>query len=143
MYKYTRTITEVGNIQEDWKGYDNIRVICRFRPTNRSERDWSKKRNQPDQPPQHISEQTVVLKRVHDPKDKKSKGKKSKTYEATLDSILPPNTTQKQIFYSIGQPMILSCLEGFNSTIFAYGQSGSGKTYTVCNLSSCVYTHTL
>merc|ERR1712228_783371 len=124
-----RTITEYGGIQEDWKGYDNIRVICRFRPINRKEKKWSKENDYPDQPPQRKSKQTVVLRRLHD-QSKQSKTKSTK-FEATLDSILPSNTTQKEIFYSIGQPIILSCLEGFNSTIFAYGQSGSGKTYTM------------
>lgn len=56
---------------------------------------------------------------------------KNKPFKCTLDEILKPTTTQKQVFYLVGQPMILSSLEGFNSTIFAYGQSGSGKTYTV------------
>ena len=27
--------------------------------------------------------------------------------------------------------MILNCLEGYNGTIFAYGWTGSGKTYTM------------
>ncbi|KAI3633046.1 hypothetical protein MIR68_009121 [Amoeboaphelidium protococcarum] len=33
--------------------------------------------------------------------------------------------------YSSVQPLIKSCLDGFNATIFAYGQTNSGKTHTM------------
>ncbi|KAI3646441.1 hypothetical protein MP228_009369 [Amoeboaphelidium protococcarum] len=33
--------------------------------------------------------------------------------------------------YSSVQPLIKSCLDGFNDTIFAYGQTNSGKTHTM------------
>ncbi|GJU63252.1 kinesin-like protein KIN-12B [Tanacetum coccineum] len=35
------------------------------------------------------------------------------------------------IFELVGAPLVENCLAGFNSSIFAYGQSGSGKTYTI------------
>eukprot|EP01083_Nonionella_stella_P272170 922734_1 len=123
-----RTITEpLGD--DDWKGYDAIRVICRFRPSNKSELAYSRTKGVADIPPQWESDQTVRLMRP--PKDKSKSRSSNKPYKCTLDAILETNTTQKKVFYLVGQPMILSCLEGFNSTIFAYGQSGSGKTYTM------------
>eukprot|EP01083_Nonionella_stella_P089803 250733_1 len=123
-----RTITEQVISDEDWKGGDSIRVICRFRPPNKREKAYSQEKGIPDVPPHWESAQTVRLNRIQD----KSKGKSyNKPFKCTLDTIFASNTTQKQIFYSVGQPMILSTLEGFNSTIFAYGQSGSGKTYTM------------
>ncbi|EKX48551.1 hypothetical protein GUITHDRAFT_61324, partial [Guillardia theta CCMP2712] len=39
--------------------------------------------------------------------------------------------TQQDIFEAVGQPMCASVLEGFNGTIFAYGQTGAGKTFTM------------
>eukprot|EP01083_Nonionella_stella_P304101 1055288_1 len=116
-----RTITEQVISDEDWKGGDSIRVICRFRPANKREKAYSQENDIPDDPPDWESEQTVCVSRIQD----RSKGRSSnKPYKCTLDTIFASNTTQKQIFYSVGQPMILSTLEGFNSTIFAYGQSG-------------------
>ena len=105
--------------------------MCRFRPPNRKELQFTKKTNTPDRPPQFLSEQTIHLARHPNPNQQINQLSKSKPFKCTLDTILSEKTTQKQVFYLVGQPMILSCLEGFNSTIFAYGQSGSGKTYTV------------
>lgn len=41
------------------------------------------------------------------------------------------SSTQKQIYDIAAKPIIDSVLEGFNGTIFAYGQTSSGKTYTM------------
>ena len=38
---------------------------------------------------------------------------------------------QAVIFNSIAKPITESCLQGYNGTIFAYGQTGAGKTYTI------------
>jgi kinesin family member 5 len=40
-------------------------------------------------------------------------------------------STQKQIYDTAAKPIIDSVLEGFNGTIFAYGQTSSGKTHTM------------
>lgn len=37
----------------------------------------------------------------------------------------------QKVYETIAQKAALSSLEGFNTTIFAYGQKGSGKTYTL------------
>eukprot|EP01084_Bolivina_argentea_P083210 150675_1 len=126
-----RVITEFGATQNDWKHYDTIRVICRFRPINSIEKTYSKKHKIRDQPPKHETENTVTVERASALKSTRQSISKQKPFKCTLDCILQPKTTQKQVFYLVGQPMVLSCLEGFNSTIFAYGQSGSGKTYTM------------
>lgn len=31
----------------------------------------------------------------------------------------------------VGHPIVENCLAGYNSSIFAYGQTGAGKTYTM------------
>jgi len=41
------------------------------------------------------------------------------------------NTTQVQIFDYSARHIVDSVLEGFNGTIFAYGQTSSGKTFTM------------
>ena len=55
-----------------------------------------------------------------------------KSYEFKFTGIFGPNTSQEEIFKSIGTKIINSSLEGYNSTLFCYGQTGSGKTYTIC-----------
>ena len=40
-------------------------------------------------------------------------------------------TEQKEIYDMAAKPIIDSVLEGFNGTIFAYGQTSSGKTHTM------------
>eukprot|EP01063_Lacrimia_lanifica_P022488 TRINITY_DN3005_c0_g5_i1.p1 TRINITY_DN3005_c0_g5~~TRINITY_DN3005_c0_g5_i1.p1 ORF type:complete len:2318 (+),score=1139.76 TRINITY_DN3005_c0_g5_i1:183-7136(+) len=49
----------------------------------------------------------------------------------TFDAVINNTLEQKDIFSIYITPMIDSVMNGFNSTIFAYGQSGSGKTFTM------------
>lgn len=49
------------------------------------------------------------------------------TFDKTFDEAF----TQRQIFEQTAQPIIDSVLEGYNGTIFAYGQTGTGKTHTM------------
>lgn len=39
-------------------------------------------------------------------------------------------TSTPQVFQEV-QALITSCIDGFNVCIFAYGQTGAGKTYTM------------
>ena len=52
-------------------------------------------------------------------------------YEFTFDRVFDMKTTQKEIYDVAAKPIIDSVLEGFNGTIFAYGQTSSGKTHTM------------
>jgi kinesin family protein 5 len=49
----------------------------------------------------------------------------------TLDRIFNYNTSQKEVYEQVAKPTIEDVLKGYNGTIFTYGQSGSGKTYTM------------
>ncbi|KAL4443117.1 hypothetical protein ABPG74_002184 [Tetrahymena malaccensis] len=49
----------------------------------------------------------------------------------TLDKVYPPDTQQEQIYEDVGREMVNDVLQGYNGTIFAYGPTGSGKTYTM------------
>ena len=49
----------------------------------------------------------------------------------TYDYILPPETTQESMYSKVAKKTILDFTEGYHGTIFAYGQSGSGKTYSM------------
>ena len=49
----------------------------------------------------------------------------------TFDNIYPINSKQDDIFNYSSQEVVKSVLKGYNGTIFAYGQTGTGKTYTM------------
>lgn len=49
----------------------------------------------------------------------------------TFDSVFDWNSTQEDLYKKMVHPLIESVLNGFNATIFAYGQTGTGKTYTM------------
>ena len=49
----------------------------------------------------------------------------------TFDYVFDQDTTQLELYLKAAKPTVLSLMEGYNSTIFAYGQTGTGKTYTM------------
>jgi hypothetical protein len=48
-----------------------------------------------------------------------------------LDGVFESQHGQREIWEALGKPHIASILDGFNSTIFAYGRTCSGKTHTI------------
>uniref|UniRef100_A0A3P9JW92 Kinesin-like protein n=1 Tax=Oryzias latipes TaxID=8090 RepID=A0A3P9JW92_ORYLA len=87
-----------------------VRVMCRFRPLNDTERSRGDKFI-----PKFSGEDTVVL--------------AGKPY--MFDKVLPPNTEQVQVYDSCAKQIVRDVLGGYNGTIFAYGQTSSGKTHTM------------
>eukprot|EP01018_Ginkgo_biloba_P020680 Gb_35173 [translate_table: standard] len=49
----------------------------------------------------------------------------------TFDKVFGPKAQQRSIYDQAITPIVNEVLEGFNCTIFAYGQTGTGKTYTM------------
>jgi kinesin family protein 3/17 len=49
----------------------------------------------------------------------------------TFDSVYDWNSSQEEIFEETAYPIIDKVLQGYNGTIFAYGQTGTGKTFTI------------
>ncbi len=45
--------------------------------------------------------------------------------------VFDQNTPQEEVFDHVAKHMVDNFLGGFNGTIFAYGQTSSGKTYTI------------
>ena len=48
-----------------------------------------------------------------------------------VDGLLGENTSQEQVFANIVEPLLGSFLEGVNTCICCYGQTGAGKTWTM------------
>ncbi|KEF52610.1 kinesin family member 11 [Exophiala aquamarina CBS 119918] len=53
----------------------------------------------------------------------------NKTYQ--FDKVFSPAADQAIIFEDVVAPVLTEMLSGYNCTIFAYGQTGTGKTYTM------------
>uniref|UniRef100_A0A6Q2Z3C2 Kinesin-like protein n=1 Tax=Esox lucius TaxID=8010 RepID=A0A6Q2Z3C2_ESOLU len=87
-----------------------VKVMCRFRPLNESETTRGDKYI-----PKFKGEDTVVI--------------TGKPY--VFDRVLPPNTAQEQVYDACAKQIVKDVLGGYNGTIFAYGQTSSGKTHTM------------
>uniref|UniRef100_A0A8D3BSX4 Kinesin-like protein n=1 Tax=Scophthalmus maximus TaxID=52904 RepID=A0A8D3BSX4_SCOMX len=87
-----------------------IKVMCRFRPLNSSEVTRGDRYI-----PKFQGEETVVI--------------ASKPY--MFDRVFQSSTTQEQVYNACAQKIVKDVLEGYNGTIFAYGQTSSGKTHTM------------
>ncbi|GAB2271571.1 hypothetical protein Dimus_006403 [Dionaea muscipula] len=56
----------------------------------------------------------------------------SDTYE--FDEVLTDFASQKRVYEVVAKPVVESVLDGYNGTVMAYGQTGTGKTYTLGQL---------
>lgn len=54
----------------------------------------------------------------------------------TFDSVYGWDSKQSDIYDDAVRPLVESVLQGFNVTIFAYGQTGTGKTHTMQGVSN-------
>jgi kinesin family protein 5 len=56
----------------------------------------------------------------------------SDTYQ--FDEVLTQFASQKRVYEVVAKPVVESVLEGYNGTVMAYGQTGTGKTFTLGRL---------
>ena len=54
-----------------------------------------------------------------------------KEHSFKFDRIYGDDTPQQTLYDSAAKPIVLSILEGYNGSIIAYGQTGTGKTYSI------------
>ncbi|XP_013792505.2 kinesin heavy chain-like, partial [Limulus polyphemus] len=47
------------------------------------------------------------------------------------DKVFKPNATQEKVYNEAAKAIVKDVLMGYNGTIFAYGQTSSGKTHTM------------
>ncbi|XP_068657808.1 kinesin-like protein KIN-14B isoform X2 [Aristolochia californica] len=95
------------------KVHGNIRVFCRVRPILAGEKSGYRG------PVVVTDSSNVFLKFAEN---------KKKCY--CFDKVFHPDSTQDEVFSEV-EPMIKSALDGYNVCIFAYGQTGTGKTFTM------------
>ncbi|KAK7307276.1 hypothetical protein VNO77_40187 [Canavalia gladiata] len=94
----------------------NIRVFCRCRPLNKAE----------------ISAGCATVVDFDTAKDGclgiSASGSTKKSFR--FDRVYTPKDDQVDVFAD-ASPMVISVLDGYNVCIFAYGQTGTGKTFTM------------
>lgn len=90
----------------------NIKVVARFRPLNPAE--------------ERLGSQNIVS---FPPNTRDSVNIRGKTY--LFDRVFGPNAKQAQVYEEAAKPIVKDVLSGYNGTIFAYGQTSSGKTHTM------------
>ncbi|XP_042084224.1 centromere-associated protein E isoform X2 [Haplochromis burtoni] len=57
------------------------------------------------------------------------------TKSFSFDRVFAADETTSQLYNGIAKPLVVSTVEGYNGTIFAYGQTSSGKTFTMMGTS--------
>ncbi|XP_023028699.2 uncharacterized protein [Leptinotarsa decemlineata] len=120
----------------------NIKVVVRVRPPNGSEREENCR---------------IVVKVVDDqmlifdPKEDtqgfffhgvQQKGrdllkKSHKDMKFIFDKVFPENVTTEEVFKDSTYTLIDSLMDGFNCSVFAYGATGAGKTFTMTGKADC------
>lgn len=97
---------------------ENIKVVVRCRPISKKEVDKGFK------PIIRIESgtNTVSLTKGDNDPDPKT---------FTFNSAYAWDCTQQDIYDDAGRPIVQAVLDGYNGTILAYGQTGTGKTYTM------------
>jgi len=55
----------------------------------------------------------------------------NQSHRFEMDGVINEKGTQQDVFEMVGQDLVNSVIGGFNATVFAYGQTGTGKTHTM------------
>lgn len=102
------------------EGGGDVRVVCRFRPQNEKEKNET-----------GMGKTCMVFK---DDKTVQIVGNSSATAAErtfTLDRVFACETRQKEVYDFAAKPVVDAVLQGYNGTVLAYGQTSSGKTFTM------------
>jgi kinesin family protein 3/17 len=49
----------------------------------------------------------------------------------TFDSVFDTESTQTAVYTATAEPLVEAVMEGYNGTVFAYGQTGCGKSFSM------------
>lgn len=100
----------------------NIRVAVRVRPLNKDKEAGCERCVDVDQESRSIS---ITV-----------KGPVSAQPQSFFfDCVFPESTTNNELYNEIGAPILDAAFNSYNGTIFAYGQTGAGKTFSMSGVS--------
>ena len=98
----------------------NIRVFCRVRPPRHDSYHSDGTCSFPDEDSIAVTDRDGPLAANGKPAFKRF----------TFDRIYTPKAAQEYVYQDV-KPLTMSVLDGYNCCVFAYGQTGTGKTYTM------------
>ncbi len=101
------------------KSGENIKVVCRFRPPNKYEQKNS----------QLIDMKIIGNKSIEI--CEKKENTRNKDHKFTFDYVFDTKTAQNKVFDVVAKPVLEGVFDGWNGSILAYGQTSSGKTFTM------------
>lgn len=99
---------------------DNVRVVVRCRPLNEKEKNMKC--------PMAVKCDEVRGSVTVNQSESRS-GDQPKVF--TFDRVFGPESKQTDVYNDTARSIVESVLEGYNGTVFAYGQTGTGKTFTM------------
>eukprot|EP00696_Hemimastix_kukwesjijk_P016108 gnl/Hemi2/4413_TR1545_c0_g9_i1.p1 gnl/Hemi2/4413_TR1545_c0_g9~~gnl/Hemi2/4413_TR1545_c0_g9_i1.p1 ORF type:complete len:868 (-),score=180.07 gnl/Hemi2/4413_TR1545_c0_g9_i1:117-2720(-) len=100
---------------------ENVKVVCRCRPMNEKERRDA----------QMVGLENLVACDSENNEVSVYNQTKTKVRTFRFDKVYDEQSSQEEVFDNSVKPIVEQVLEGFNCTIFAYGQTGTGKTFTM------------
>src|SRR5947209_378384 len=98
---------------------ENIKAFVRLRPLNDKEKELGAGCIK-------INEDSTML-----AVENKTDNRLLENKAFALDSVFSEDVTQEEIFEKVTLPNLKAFFLGYNCTIFAYGQTGAGKTHTM------------
>ncbi|XP_048086687.1 kinesin-like protein KIF3A isoform X1 [Alosa alosa] len=98
---------------------DNVKVVVRCRPLNQKEKMMGHK----------LAVSVDEMRGTITVNKHETTNEPPKTF--TFDTVFGPESKQLDVYNLTARPIVDSVLEGYNGTIFAYGQTGTGKTFTM------------
>jgi hypothetical protein len=122
-----RSVARPANIPDNNMNVNKtfINVYCRIRPLNNLER-------------MHTNDNLCVnlltetqLEIINNNNNNTNNISDNLTQYFSFDEIFPTTSTQEEIYTKTSKDIIDSVLQGYNGTIMAYGQTSSGKTFTI------------
>ncbi|OPJ87316.1 kinesin family member 19 [Patagioenas fasciata monilis] len=78
-----------------------------------------------------VGEQKVVLMDPSEDPDDILRANRSREKTFVFDMVFDHRATQEEVYVSTTKSLIGGVISGYNATVFAYGPTGTGKTYTM------------
>lgn len=133
----TTTVSGLSNTTTSTPDKDLIKVCVRVRPLGKDEKEKEKDISdtivwQWNESSVYPAPANVVKKGVNSVfSNMQVEFFMSTTSSYTFDQVFGPEVTNKYIYESTIDNIVLSTMQGFHGSVFTYGQTASGKTFTM------------
>jgi len=125
---------EVAQMEEDgvagehmkamWAGQSNVLVAVRVRPMLKHDKIKKNCVRVMD------AKVVCIMDPAHDKQDV-LRANRSREKNYAFDYVFEPGSSQESVYHHTSKFLIQGVLDGYNATVFAYGNTGAGKTYTM------------